>query len=147
MDGIFGIGLAEMVIIALALFIIGGPANTAKWARELGRFVRKARQTWAGVLADLEQEVGPEGKELMDVARELGHGARDVTHMNPARQLMSETLRAVEGATATHEVRSPAAARPLAPGAAESPPSTAGAEPAAPAGDTPRYPAWLPPDK
>ena len=44
MDGIFGVGLAEMLIIGLVLFIIGGPENSAKWARELGRFVRLARR-------------------------------------------------------------------------------------------------------
>lgn len=147
MDGIFGIGLAEMVIIALVLFIIGGPANTAKWARELGRFVRKARQMWAEALADLEQEIGPEGKEIMDAARELGHGARDVTRMNPTRQLMSETMRMVEEATDTREVRSPSPTRPPAPVAPASSPPPAEAEPPAPAGDAPRYPAWTPPDK
>lgn len=147
MDGIFGIGLAEMVIIALVLFIIGGPANTAKWARELGRFVRKARQMWAEALADLEQEIGPEGKEIMDAARELGHGARDVTRMNPTRQLMSETMRMVEEATDTREVRSPSPTRHPAPVAPASSPPPAEAEPPAPAGDAPRYPAWTPPDK
>ncbi len=147
MDGIFGIGLAEMVIIALVLFIIGGPANTAKWARELGRFVRKARQMWAEALADLEQEIGPEGKEIMDAARELGHGARDVTRMNPTRQLMSETMRMVEEATDTREVRSPSPTRPPAPVAPASSPPPAEAEPPAPADDAPRYPAWTPPDK
>lgn len=147
MDGIFGIGLAEMVIIALVLFIIGGPANTAKWARELGRFVRKARQMWAEALADLEQEIGPEGKEIMDAARELGHGARDVTRMNPTRQLMSETMRMVEEATDTREVRSPSPTRPHAPVVPASSPPPAEAEPPAPADDAPRYPAWTPPDK
>lgn len=147
MDGIFGIGLAEMVIIALVLFIIGGPANTAKWARELGRFVRKARQMWAEALADLEQEIGPEGKEIMDAARELGHGARDVTRMNPTRQLMSETMRMVEEATDTREVRSPSPTRPPAPVAPASSPPPAEADPPAPADDAPRYPAWTPPDK
>lgn len=147
MDGIFGIGLAEMVIIALVLFIIGGPANTAKWARELGRFVRKARQMWAEALADLEQEIGPEGKEIMDAARELGHGARDVTRMNPTRQLMSETMRMVEEATDTREVRSPSPTRPHAPVAPASSPPPAEAEPPAPADDALRYPAWTPPDK
>lgn len=147
MDGIFGIGLAEMVIIALVLFIIGGPANTAKWARELGRFVRKAHQMWAEALADLEQEIGPEGKEIMDAARELGHGARDVTRMNPTRQLMSETMRMVEEATDTREVRSPSPTRPPAPVAPASSPPSAEAEPPAPADDAPRYPAWTPPDK
>ncbi|MBP8973748.1 MAG: hypothetical protein KBH93_07705 [Anaerolineae bacterium] len=147
MDGIFGVGLAEMAIIALALFIIGGPANTAKWARDLGRYVRKARQMWTEALAQFEQEVGPEGKEIMDAARELGHGARDITHMNPARQLMSETMRMVEEATDTREVRSPSPAKPPAPVPPASSPPAAEAERPAPADDTPRYPAWLPPDK
>ena len=44
MDGIFGVGLAEMLIIGLALFVVGGPKNTAKWAREMGKMVRQVRQ-------------------------------------------------------------------------------------------------------
>ncbi len=149
MDGIFGIGLAEMVIIALVLFIIGGPANTARWARDLGRFVRKARQMWAETLAGLEREIGPEGKEIMDAARELGQGARDVARMNPTRQLTSETMRMVEDATDTRETVSPAAPRSPAPASPAPPPpaAAAAAELPAPADDAPRYPAWLPPDK
>jgi Sec-independent protein translocase protein TatA len=146
MDGIFGIGLAEMLIIALVLFLIGGPANTAKWARDLGRFVGKARQMWVETLAGLEREIGPEGKEIMDAARELGQGARDAARMNPTRQLIGETMRMVEEAADTREERSPAAARPPAPGAAASPSPVAEAERPAPADDAPRYPAWLPPD-
>ena len=45
MDGIFGIGVAEMLIIALALFVIGGPENTAKWARRR-RVMRQVREAW-----------------------------------------------------------------------------------------------------
>ncbi len=147
MDGIFGIGLAEMMIIALVLFIIGGPTNTAKWARELGRWVRKGRQMWAEALAQLEQEVGPEGKEIMDAARELGQGARDAARMNPTRQLMSETMRMVEDATDMREERSPSPAKPPAPAAPAPLPPSADAEHPAPADDAPRYPAWTPPDK
>ncbi len=147
MDGIFGIGLAEMMIIALVLFIIGGPTNTAKWARDLGRFVRKARQMWAEALVELEQEIGPEGKEIMDAARELGQGVRAAARMNPTRQLMSETMHMVEDATDTREERSPSPAKPPAPAAPASPTAAADAERPAPANDAPRYPAWLPPDK
>ena len=147
MDGIFGIGLAEMVIIALVLFIIGGPANTAKWARDLGRFVGKARRMWVETLAGLEREIGPEGKEIMDAARDLGQGARDAARMNPTRQLIGETMRMVEEAADTRETPGTSPARPSPPAAPASPSPAAKAEHPAPADGAPRYPAWLPPDK
>jgi Sec-independent protein translocase protein TatA len=140
-DGIFGIGVAEMLIIALVLFIIGGPTNTAKWARELGRLVRQIRLAWAQTLAELEREMGPEGKEILDAARELGQGAREVTRLNPTRNLVADTLRMVEDATDLREDR------PAAPGSGtEAPPSPASTGSEAPSAK-PTYSAWLPPDK
>jgi len=137
-DGIFGIGVAEMLIIALVLFIVGGPTNTAKWARELGRLVRQIRLAWAQTLAELEREMGPEGKEILDAARELGQGAREMTRMNPTRHLVTDTLRMVEEATDLREdrpVTPPSGAEASA--SAESDASSA----------KPTYSAWLPPDK
>ncbi len=136
MDGIFGVGLAEMLIVGLALFIIGGPKNTAKWARELGRYVRMAREAWAQVLADMENELGPEGKELMDAARELGQGAREVSKMTPTRQLMNETLRMVETPSTPKADAAANAPVPAAPEATRS-------EDATP--EVNKYPAWTPP--
>jgi Sec-independent protein translocase protein TatA len=143
MDGIFGIGLAEMLIIALALFVVGGPQNTAKWARELGKLVRQLRHTWAEMMADIETELGPEGKELMDAARELGKGAREVSSMARPTRLVGDTLRMVE--TALDEETT------------DSKPAASTAQTAAqPAGqtqeDTPsangkKYTAWLPPEQ
>ncbi len=78
MDGIFGVGLAEMLIVGLVLFIIGGPENSARWARELGRFVRRVRQEWAQIVAELEGELGAEGREALDAVRELGREMREV---------------------------------------------------------------------
>lgn len=103
MDGIFGVGLSEMLIIALALFIIGGPKNTAKWARELGVWVRKARQAWSQVIAEMETELGPEGKEVLDVARELGKGVNEMRGMNPTRRAMNETVRMVTDMTSLED--------------------------------------------
>ncbi len=141
MDGIFGIGVAEMLIIALVLFIVGGPTNTAKWARELGRLVRQIRLAWAQTLAELEREMGPEGKEILDAARELSQGAREMTRMNPTRHLVTDTLRMVEEATDLREER------PVTPASgAETPVPPAPAESDTPSAK-PTYSAWLPPDK
>jgi len=136
-DGIFGVGVAELIIVGLALFIIGGPENTAKWARQLGLWVHKARQAWAQVMADMEREMGPEGKEIMDAARQLGQGARDVTNLNPTRRLMGETMRQLEGALDLEEKPTPTPAAP---------PPAAGGAPGANGSSPDRYRAWQPPD-
>lgn len=143
MDGIFGVGLPEMLIIGLALFVIGGPKNSAKWARELGKFVRQAREAWAQVVADLETEMGPEGKEIMDAARELGQGAREMRSMNPTRRVMNETLRMVESSVNLDEDEPR--------GTTEQPASSVAPPGEASSGDVPskngkKYAAWLPPE-
>lgn len=143
MDGIFGVGITEMIIIALVLFVIGGPENTAKWARQAGRFVRQMREMWAEFMKDIESELGPEGKELMDVTRELGQGAADLRRSTSPRRLLSESARAMDAL-----VRDDAPpARPAAPAPAAEPSAL---ESPAPGGDTPteaatRYRAWQPP--
>lgn len=136
MDGIFGVGLAEMLIVGLALFIIGGPENTAKWARQMGRWVRQARQMWADVMAEMERELGPEGKEIMDTARDLSKGARDVRNMNPTRRMVSETSRMIQDAVDIRQADEPAPSS-----------VTKTADDTASNNGQKAYQAWLPPDQ
>jgi sec-independent protein translocase protein TatB len=153
MDGIFGVGLAEMLIIGLALFVIGGPKNTAKWAREMGKMVRQVRQAWAGVMADLENELGPEGKELMDAARELGQGTREVTSMGRPTRLLGETMKMVESSLDVKDnLDKPAAPadksdKSPTPTPAPAPETTPSAAAPSANGDGKKYNAWLPPDQ
>jgi len=148
MDGIFGVGLPEMVIIALALFIVGGPKNTAKWARELGVWVRKAREAWTQVIAEGENELGPEGKEVMDVARELGKGVNEVRNMNPTRRAMGETMRMVSDAVSLDEKPSSSATR-MAGSTSDAPAPNGGSSGnnGSPKAPDNRYSAWVPPDR
>jgi len=139
MDGILGVGVGELLIVMLVLFVVGGPKNTAKWAHELGRLVRQVRLAWAQVIADMEKELGPEGKELIDTARELGQGARDIATASPARQLMSETMRLVESSVNTlDDAAAPDKNAPaLTPGSGNGNGSS---------GESAKYRAWLPPE-
>jgi len=130
MDGIFGIGFAELVIIALVLFIIGGPANTVKWARELGRTLRKARQLWQQTVAELEKDV-PGTQEVVDTMVELSQNVREITAA--PQRVISGTL----GGPVNEEV--PAQAKSTAPAAT---PITQVESSA----NGKHYPAWLPPD-
>lgn len=124
MDGIFGVGLAEMLIIGLVLFIIGGPENSAKWARELGRFVRLARQEWAKIAAELESELGAEGREALDAMRELGQEVREVRTL--PQQVLREAMLPEDAPASSEEQSAPA--------------------PSEDADDAPPvYTAWLPP--
>jgi Sec-independent protein translocase protein TatA len=139
MDGIFGVGVAEMLIIGLALFVVGGPKNTAKWAREMGHMVRQVRQAWSQMMADLENELGPEGKELMDAARELGQGAREVSSMARPTRLVGETMRMVESAVDVDANTAKPASSTGTPPADQPQKDTAT--------DDKKYAAWLPPER
>ena len=143
MDGIFGVGLAEILIVGLALFVVGGPKNTAKWARDLGRMVRKAREAWAQVMAEMEAELGPEGKEIMDAARELGKGAREVAVMSPTKRLAGETLRLVESAVDIEDNTADVDAPPSGQADESAPPSPPGESDSSV--NEPKYTAWVPP--
>ena len=149
MDGIFGVGLAEMLIIGLALFVVGGPKNTAKWARELGKMVRQVRLAWAQVMADLENELGPEGKELMDAARELGQGTREVTSMGRPTRLLGDTMKMMESSldveanlakSEPSAAAKPTTAQPAAKDSAPAPSANGSS-------NGKKYTAWLPPDE
>ncbi len=97
MNGIFGVGLAEALLVLLVLFVVGGPEHTVRWAREIGRWIGKVRRVWDELVAEIESDLGDEGKELLDAARELNQGVSDVRNMHPARQLVANTMREVEG--------------------------------------------------
>ncbi len=135
MDGIFGIGFAELLIIALVLFIIGGPTNTVKWARELGRTVRKARELWRQAMLELEKEV-PGTQEVVNTMVELSQNVREITAA--PQRVVGETLRMADNPPSSN-AESQTAAQPISP----APPPIPSLETST---NGKRYTAWLPPD-
>jgi len=109
MDGILGIGFGELLLIVFVILIIGGPKNAIKWAREAGRLLRQARTLWARMLADLERDLGEDGKEILNVGRELSQNVNTVRQAtNPRRlarqagQLLEETASPLKPASNGH---------------------------------------------
>lgn len=96
MDGIFGVGLAEVIMIGLVLFIIGGPENTAKWARQMGRWVRMGREALSDAMSQLEKEMGDDGKDIVNAAREVGNEFREVQRMASPRGWLESSVKAPE---------------------------------------------------
>jgi Sec-independent protein translocase protein TatA len=136
MDGILGIGFAEMLIIALVLFVVGGPANTVKWARELGRTVRKARTLWQQMMAELEKDL-PGTQEAVNTLTELGQSVREITAA--PQHMLNDTLRIAELPTSSPEDPS-SSAKSATPAVHPAPKAETSA-------NGKRYAAWMPPEE
>lgn len=124
MDGIFGVGLPEMLIVALVIFIIGGPTNTAKWARDLGRMIRKARETWLQIVNEIEKD-SPGTKEFMNTAAEISQEMRGL--VTAPQRMVNDALRIAETSITSTENK-PSVQKNASPANGK------------------EYPAWLPPD-
>lgn len=70
MDGIFGIGSGELVVILLLAGIVLGPERLARAAREMGRFVRNVRSYFSALSSELRAE--------LDVLDELQNVKKDL---------------------------------------------------------------------
>ncbi|KAB2904465.1 MAG: hypothetical protein F9K27_08085 [Anaerolineae bacterium] len=137
MDGIFGVGPAEILIIVFVLMVIGGPRNTVKWAREAGKVIHQLRMMWSRMMNELEKELGDDGKEIMKTAQELTRGVNQLRSTANPRALASRTTRFIEELAAEPE-------KPQN-GAKGAAPQTSA--PSAADDETTKYAAWLPPEK
>ena len=60
----FGVGLTEMVVIALVAVFVFGPERLPELARQAGQMARKARQLAHSARDELRDELGPEYADL-----------------------------------------------------------------------------------
>ena len=60
----FGIGLAEMAVIAVIAVVVFGPDKLPELARQAGRFFRQVRIIANSARDDLRRELGPEFADL-----------------------------------------------------------------------------------
>jgi sec-independent protein translocase protein TatB len=57
---VFGIGLPELMVIAVVAVIIFGPDRLPEFARQAGRFVRQVRTFATSARDDIRAELGPD---------------------------------------------------------------------------------------
>jgi sec-independent protein translocase protein TatB len=67
----FDVGLMEMLVIGVVALIVLGPERLPKAARQLGFYVRKARQSWYSVRAEFERELAADELKRSVKASEL----------------------------------------------------------------------------
>jgi sec-independent protein translocase protein TatB len=61
---VFGIGLAELAVIAFVAVVVLGPEKLPEYSRQLGRFLRRMRTYANAARDDLRRELGPEYADL-----------------------------------------------------------------------------------
>jgi sec-independent protein translocase protein TatB len=68
MDGIFGIGGNELLVVLLLAAIVLGPERFVRTARELGKFIRNVKNYFSALTDELKAELDvlDEIKEVRD---------------------------------------------------------------------------------
>lgn len=113
----FDVGLAELAVVALVALLVLGPERLPRAARTVGLYVRKARQSWYAVRADIERELAAD--DLRRSMKQAGESVREAA--TGAGDALASTAQAVREATAV------AAEPPQAPaGRAAATPRTSG---------------------
>ena len=83
----FDVGFGELLLLFVLGLLVLGPERLPRFARTVGGFVRKARQTWNSVRTEIESELETEDlrksiqehqKELQDAQRAVREAGEDV---------------------------------------------------------------------
>jgi len=81
---VFGIGLPELVVIAVVAVVVFGPDRLPDLARQAGRFVRQMRALAQNAQSQLREELGPEYADLK------------LTDLDPRQAIRKHILEAME---------------------------------------------------
>ncbi len=80
----FGVGLPELVVIAVVAVFVFGPERLPEFARQAGRMARQLRKLAMSAQSDLRRELGPEYSDLK------------LTDLDPRVALRKHILEAME---------------------------------------------------
>lgn len=128
----FGIGTAELMIIALIALVVLGPERLPRAARFAGVWIRRARGQWYSVKAEFERELSAEDlkRSVQDAQRSIADvGTRLRDAGTRVREGVDEARRDTESLVGTARLDTTAPAAPLPEGAIAADPTTPPATP------------------
>jgi sec-independent protein translocase protein TatB len=99
----WGVGLPELLVIAVVALVVLGPDRLPEFARQAGRLVRQLRRLSQQARDDIRSELGP------------GYADFELTDLDPRRALRKHILEAWDDADQPTNGRRPQR-RPLADG-------------------------------
>ena len=85
---LFGMGLPEIVAIAILTLLVFGPDRLPGLMRDFGRTVRKMREVYASLSTELQKELGPYAKEIDEATRDLRKDLNSIREVTDVRNLI-----------------------------------------------------------
>jgi sec-independent protein translocase protein TatB len=85
---LFGMGLPEVLAIAILTLLVFGPDRLPGLMRNFGRGVRKMREVYTALSAEVQKELGPYAKEIDEATRDLRKDIDSIREITDVRNLI-----------------------------------------------------------
>lgn len=85
---LFGMGLPEVLAIAILTLLVFGPDRLPGLMRNFGRGVRKMREVYTALSAEVQKELGPYAKEIDEATRDLRKDINSIREITDVRNLI-----------------------------------------------------------
>jgi len=108
----FDIGFSEVMLIGLLGLLVLGPERLPAVARQIGRYVGRARTTWNAMRTELEREIEQTG--VKEIREDLSGASKELqSSLEESQQALNETRKEVNEQTGAASGK-PAAKMPAA---------------------------------
>jgi sec-independent protein translocase protein TatB len=85
---LFGMGVPELLAIAILTLLVFGPERLPGLMRNFGRGVRKMREVYTALSAEVQKELGPYAKEIDEATRDLRKDIDSIREITDVRNLI-----------------------------------------------------------
>ena len=85
---LFGMGVPELLAIAILTLLVFGPDRLPGLMRNFGRGVRKMREVYTALSAEVQKELGPYAKEIDEATRDLRKDIDSIREITDVRNLI-----------------------------------------------------------
>jgi len=101
----FDIGFSEVMLIGLLGLLVLGPERLPAVARQIGRYIGRARTTWNAMRTELEREIEQTG--VKDIKDDISGAGKELqSSMQESKQALDETRQQVTRQTGKTSARS-----------------------------------------